>query len=270
MRRAFLDTPEGQVHYATEGDGEPLLLLHQTSRSRDEFRELVPLLAKSRRLIAIDTIGFGDSYKPDGMPSIEDFARTAIRLLDTLGVEKTSILGIHTGSLTSVELAAAYPERVNKMVLYSPPYMDEEVGRAFRGAMPGLFGWKVEEDGSHLQHIWNFFQGRARDQGWGDVPPELVNRLVLDTLKCGEGYLEIGRTAVASYTNMADRLKMVQCPTLIVLGTNNLLELTTENKAMAGDLIPGSKVVEIEGGTFVIMNQIPERYAQLALEFLAN
>ena len=102
MRRSFLDTPEGQVHYATEGSGEPVLLLHQTPNSIDQYRELIPLLAKSRRVIAIDTIGYGDSYKPAREVQIEDFARNAVRVLDILNIEETSLVGAHTGSLTSI------------------------------------------------------------------------------------------------------------------------------------------------------------------------
>ena len=59
--RGFVSTPHGQVHYRTAGAGEPLLLLHQTSRSSDEFAEMLPILGRSRRVIAMDTLGYGDS-----------------------------------------------------------------------------------------------------------------------------------------------------------------------------------------------------------------
>jgi pimeloyl-ACP methyl ester carboxylesterase len=54
--RAYVDTPFGQLHYASAGEGPVLLLLHQTPRSHDEFRELQPLLAVGRRM---DMLGFG-------------------------------------------------------------------------------------------------------------------------------------------------------------------------------------------------------------------
>ena len=271
MRRSFLDTPEGQVHYATEGSGEPVLLLHQTPNSIDQYRELIPLLAKTRRVIAIDTIGYGDSYKPAREVQIEDFARNAVRVLDILNIEETSLVGAHTGSLVSIELAAAYPERVSAMVLYSPPYIDEEVRRAFRGVMGeryvnDVYDWKVEEDGSHLQRLWDSFQSGL----WAGAPPSLANRMVIDVLKSGVGFVDTGLNAVLRYTNMGDRLRLVQCPTLVVWGTANLPQLAPENKAMAGKLIPRSKGVEIEGGDAVVMTLMADEYAQLVLEFLAN
>lgn len=64
LRFAYADTPLGQLHYAEGGEGTPVLLLHQTPRSWDEFREVLPLLATRRRAIAMDMYGFGMSAKP--------------------------------------------------------------------------------------------------------------------------------------------------------------------------------------------------------------
>ena len=38
IKRAFLDTEDGQIHYRIGGEGEPLLLLHMNPRSSDEYR----------------------------------------------------------------------------------------------------------------------------------------------------------------------------------------------------------------------------------------
>ncbi len=59
VRRAFLDAPEGQIHYRTAGAGRPVLLLHQTPRSSDEYRDVIPILARELRVVAMDTIGYG-------------------------------------------------------------------------------------------------------------------------------------------------------------------------------------------------------------------
>ncbi|MEO0687146.1 MAG: alpha/beta hydrolase, partial [Cyanobacteria bacterium J06649_11] len=45
IKRAFLDTEDGQIHYRIGGEGEALLLLHMNPRSSDEYRELMPILA---------------------------------------------------------------------------------------------------------------------------------------------------------------------------------------------------------------------------------
>ena len=62
--RAYTDIPEGQVHYQTAGDGEPLLLLHQTPMFSEEYSLMIPILAPIFRVIAMDTLGYGNSNKP--------------------------------------------------------------------------------------------------------------------------------------------------------------------------------------------------------------
>jgi len=57
VHRRYLDTPDGQIHYVTAGSGRPVLLLHQTPRSWDEYRDVIPILARERRVVALDTIG---------------------------------------------------------------------------------------------------------------------------------------------------------------------------------------------------------------------
>jgi pimeloyl-ACP methyl ester carboxylesterase len=74
LRRGFVDTPEGQIHYATVGQGKPVLLLHQTPRSWDEYRDALPIIGRKYWAIAMDTIGFGDSFKPEKKNSVEDYA----------------------------------------------------------------------------------------------------------------------------------------------------------------------------------------------------
>ena len=64
IKRAFLDTDDGQILYCLGGKGDPLMLLHMAPRSSDEFLEVMPLLAQERQVIAMDLMGLGDSDKP--------------------------------------------------------------------------------------------------------------------------------------------------------------------------------------------------------------
>ncbi len=126
IKRAFLDTDDGQILYRIGGEGEPLLLLHMTPRSSDEFREIMPILAQHRQVIAMDLMGLGDSDKPPRIYSVADYAQTVIALWDRLGIKKSSIFGSLTGGYIAGEVAAAYPERVNKLILCIVHGFDKE------------------------------------------------------------------------------------------------------------------------------------------------
>jgi pimeloyl-ACP methyl ester carboxylesterase len=124
MRRGYVDTRFGQVHYVEEGGGAPVLLLHQTPRSWDEYRDVLPLVGRRRRAIAMDTLGFGASVSPPEPASIELFAEGVIELCAALGLASVDLAGHHTGGVVAVEVAAARPDLVRSLVLSGTPFVD--------------------------------------------------------------------------------------------------------------------------------------------------
>ncbi|NET11341.1 MAG: alpha/beta hydrolase [Merismopedia sp. SIO2A8] len=265
IKRAFLDTEDGQILYRIGGCGDPLLLLHMNPRSSDEYRELMPVFAQQRQVIAMDLMGFGDSDKPPRMYTIYDYAKTVIALLDELGIEKTSILGNHTGAFVAGEVAAAYGDRVDKLILGNVPGFGE-VGQA---RLFELFdkGFKIKEDGSHLLERW-----LSRSHYVGSA--ELNHRWVLDDLKCF-GHPLYALWAVGHYCLEAEaRLKQIECPTLILWGLDDVQEFERLGLAKPGDrhfvsqAIPHGTVIEFEAGTICMMNQMVNEVADVVVKFL--
>ncbi|MEH1917225.1 alpha/beta fold hydrolase [Nostoc sp.] len=264
IKRAFLDTEDGQILYRIGGEGEPLFLLHQNFRSGDEFRELIPIFAQKRLVIAMDFLGLGDSDKPPRMYSIEDYAKTVLLLLDELGIKTTSILGNHTGACVAAEVAAAYPERVAKIILCNIDNFSEDGKAALSKKFENL---KIKADGSHLMQRWS-----ARANYIGSA--ELNHRWVLDDLK-GFGYPWYAPLAVIDYCQrMETRFRLIKSPTLILSGTEDVKQLerlgfaNADNREFILTAIPHAKMIDIEGGTICMMNQIPEEVSKVAIEFL--
>jgi pimeloyl-ACP methyl ester carboxylesterase len=260
IRRGFANTPEGQIHYATAGHGKPVLLLHQTPRSWDEYREVLPLIGKKYWAIAMDTVGFGDSYKPQGKGSIEEYARGVIRLLDAMAISRASIVGHHTGGVIAVEVAASYPERVDKLVLSSTPYVDDE-DRERRKTRPPIDEVECKQDGSHLTELW-----QRRLAFYPKNRPELLARFVIDALKVGEG-VEEGHRAVSKYI-MEEKLPLIKAPTLVLAGTDD--PFSFPRMKPLSDNIKGSKTVVIKGGMVPMVDQMPEEFASVVMEFLGK
>ncbi|MGK7876403.1 MAG: alpha/beta fold hydrolase [Xenococcaceae cyanobacterium] len=265
IKRAFLDTEDGQILYRIGGEGEPLLLLHMTPRSSDEFRELMPIMAQNRRAIAMDLMGLGDSDKPPKVYSVADYAKTVIALWDELGIKKSSILGSLTGGYIAGEVAAAYPERVEKLILCNVHGFDkEETDKILKRYSEGF---KIKEDGSHLMERW---LARVNYVGEG----ELNHRCVLDDLKCFGSPVYTG-LAVASYCLSAkERFSLIKCPVLILSGAKALEPLEklglakAENQFWLSKVIPHGKGVELEGGTLWMMNQMAEEVSKIVIDFL--
>ena len=258
VTRAFADTPGGPIHYRASGRGRPVLLLHQTPRSSDEYRDVIPLLARELRVIAMDTIGYGDSYTPAGTCTIEDYARGAVDLLDALGVRTTAVVGHHTGAVIAVELAASYPDRVERLVLSASPYVDAE-DRERRKHRPPIDAVELHEHGHHLAELW-----RRRMGFYPQGRHDLLTRFVIDALRAGEK-AEEGHRAVNAY-HMETKVGLVRCPTLLVCGTED--PFSFPRLPVLAEKIPECRVVPIPGGTVAMVDQMPAEFAAAILPFL--
>ena len=258
VRRGFADTPEGQIHYATAGSGKPVLLLHQTPRSWDEYRDVLPILGKKYRAIAMDTVGFGDSYRLCDEPSIERYARGVIDLLDALSIRSISLVGHHTGGVIAVEVAASYPDRVETLILSSTPYVDAQ-DREKRKTRPPIDEVAFKEDGSHLAELW-----QKRMPFYPKNRPDLLTRFVLDALKVWDR-VEEGHLAVNRY-KMEEKTPFIKARTFVLAGTDDPFSYPRMKPLSAS--IKGSKKAEIQGGMVPMADQMPEDFARIVLNFL--
>jgi pimeloyl-ACP methyl ester carboxylesterase len=258
VKRGFVDTPRGQIHYATAGKGAPVLLLHQTPRSWDEYREVLPIIGERYRAIAMDTIGFGDSYKPKERGTIETYAGGVMDFLDSMSIERVSLVGHHTGGVVAVEVAATYPKRVHKLVLSATPYVDA-ADREARKRRPPIDEVEFKENGSHLAELW-----RRRISFYPKNRPDLLTRLVIDALKAGDR-MEEGHLAVSAY-KMEEKTAMLQAPTLILCGAKD--PFSFPRMKPLSEVIKNSKMVVIEEGMVPMVDQLPEEFARAVLGFL--
>ena len=212
IRKAYADTSIGQIHYRYAGEGEKLLLLHNSPSCSEVYEPLMKLLAPSLSLVALDTPGFGMSPFPPNRYTIPGYARIVFEVLDDLKVAKTNVLGHHTGSAIACELAAAYPYRVNKLVLSGPPLADAAEGKRRVAAVPHV---TLEEDGSHLLVHWNHLT-RTLSEQHQPMDLEGMHREVAWRIKAGPRWTDAA-AAVFTY-NMASRLPLIQAPTLVMSG----------------------------------------------------
>ncbi len=158
MKRGYADIPEGQIHYYTDGAGEPLLLLHQTGSARIYWK-LIPLLSREYRVFAPDNLGEGNSDPLPPNAEIRDMARSYIHFMDALGLEKAHIFGMHTGNKIGAELGAGWPSRVDGLILCGHTHSiqaDHKDQVAVMGARerPLLRRFPPSPDGSHLLKQW--------------------------------------------------------------------------------------------------------------------
>lgn len=261
MRRGFAETRNGQVHFVREGeDGEAVLLLHQTPRSWDEYRDVIPLLAERYQVVAMDTIGFGASDSPSEPWTVEMFAGSVVDLVDALELERFNIVGHHTGGVVGIEVAAMLSSRVPKLILSGVPFVDQDRRDLVAHRSP-IDGVQLSNDGTHFQDLWN-----KRREFYPADRPDLLHRLMIDAVRMGDR-AEEGHLAVNSY-RMEDRIGLVQATTLVLCGEFDYFSLPDMAKLIGA--IPGARTEVLPALGVAAVDEDPEIFAAAVDRFLRD
>ena len=121
IRDGYLDAAGVSLHYAEQGEGEPVMLLHgYTSDIRGQWMDtgVFPALARTYRTIALDARGHGSSDKPhDPAAYGAELGDDVPRLLDHLAIDRAHIVGYSMGAHTVAQLLTRHPERFRTAVL---------------------------------------------------------------------------------------------------------------------------------------------------------
>lgn len=257
MRKGYVDTPMGQVHYREHGAGQPIVLLHQTAWSGLQYKNVMPALAaRGLRVVAFDTPGFGMSDGPAQPPTIPDYADNLKAAFDALGLKRAHIAAHHTGVSIAISFAAKYPQYVDRLALHGVPlYTPEE--REVRLARPH-FDQTPQPDGSHLQK--RFMASRTMSPG---ASLEAIHWSTVLFFQAGplEWY---GHHAAFTYDSGTDLMK-IKSPTLIMSNTGDSLHMTLER---IRKLRPDFSFATMEGGTYHIVYDEGVPWAKTVADFV--
>ncbi|MCZ8173415.1 MAG: alpha/beta hydrolase [Brevundimonas sp.] len=258
LRRVYVDGPHGQLHLRIAGDGAPLLLLHQSPLSGDQFSAALPLLAEAGFCaVAMDTPGFGQSDRPTEPVGISGYADAIPAVLAAMGWSKTHVLGHHTGASIAASLAARRPELVDRLVLNGVALLSDEERAHF--AQFRFAPLEPQADGSHLLAAWN--QRLAASPGWSNL--EAMHRYVTALLAKPADYFWGFEAAFAH--DMAADLAAITAPTLIFSNTGEDLYAASQR---AHALRPDFAFAALQGGTHDIIDEQPEAWAAAVTAFL--
>ena len=280
MKRGYADTPQGQIHYTTAGEGIPLLLLHKTGSSL-QYRKMMPLLAGRYRVLAPDNLGSGNSDPLPPNVSIADMARSMVDFLDFLGIEKTHIFGFHTGNKIATEMAAAWPTRVDNLILCGHTHSMMADHEALNAALMAVVASSIrkfepEPDGSHLVKQWAADFGTVANLWWDTtrfarekLTPELFRQRkerVIEMLQIRD--LDEVYRAIFDF-DLGAGMQQIKARTLIIeVAVPQEKHLGCQGEKLKR-LVAGSQLATVEhtkGGN--VVEAEAEQLAKLTLDFL--
>jgi pimeloyl-ACP methyl ester carboxylesterase len=113
------------MYYEIHGAGEPLVVLHGAYMTIDAMGEVVPSLAETRQVIAVELQGHGHTADIDRPLSYEQMADDTAALLRHIGIEQADVFGYSMGGAAALQVAIRHPEVVRKLVVASASYTSE-------------------------------------------------------------------------------------------------------------------------------------------------
>lgn len=267
------DTPVNVIDF---GEGPPLVFVHGLAGSWQNWLEQLPAFAAEHRVIALDLPGFGYSPMPRETISISGYARLLDGLLDALEIAAAAVIGNSMGGFTAAELAIAFPQRVERMVLVSPAGISTYAHPGATRALPVL---RVLEALIAAQTAWIAANAdtlarrpRLRDLTLNVVaahPSRLPAPLAAEQLR-GTGKPGFMQALEANLNyDFRERLPEIACPTLVVWGAQDRL-ISVRDAAVYAELIPGSRKVLFEDTGHTAMLERPTAFNELLEGFLSE
>jgi len=289
MKRAYVTTSSGQLHYTEIGSGEAVLLIHQVSRSGGIYTRLATILAARHRVICVDMPGFGNSDPMPGPFEVSDLVRVMVELLDSLGISKVHLSGHHTGATIAVALAAAHPGRAASLAPTGFAYLTE-AEQALGVDMERLAGRhrtpvvsELASDGSHLTRFYQravslLWQSKLSlgEKGILMLPLEnlsaedldFVHTFIVDGLRA---FQNGGKTlgAVGRFDN-DQNLPRITAPSLFIQSSGPLEPAVLQRAEAVSKLVPGSGTATISNGDIHMIHTRADELGQLLLGFFAD
>jgi pimeloyl-ACP methyl ester carboxylesterase len=222
-RTGYAPIGDLNMYYELHGRGRPLVLLHGAYMTIDLMGPIVPGLAETRQVIAVELQGHGHTADVDRPLTYEQMADDTAALVRGLEIEHADIVGYSMGGGVALQLAVRHPDVVRKLVVASASFTSDGMHvvalEMFPSITPELFA------GSPIEEAY------AQTAPNPDDFPKLVEKLTqLDTTAYAWPQRDIARIAA---------------PTLIVLGDSDGVRL--EHAVELFGLLGGGVMGDLEG-----------------------
>lgn len=240
----------------------PVVLLHGFPFNRSLWREQVEALSETRRVVAPDLRGHGETSVGGGPATMEEMAEDLAALLDELEVGRAVVGGLSMGGYAALAFVRAHPERVAALVLADTRAQadtddvrrtrEENVRRALAEGMEPIADAIMPK----------LFAPATREQR-----PDLVARvreMILGTKPAGAAAALRG---MAARRDQTDLLETIDAPTLIIVGSEDTVTPPADAEMMRAK-IRGSRLLKIEGAGHVSNVERPGEFNRALAEFL--
>ena len=213
-----------RMYYEIYGQGKPLVLIHGGgSTIQSNFEKVIPLFAKSRKVIAVELQAHGRTSDRNADLSFEQDADDVVTLLKNMKIDKADFFGFSNGGTTTLQIAIRHHEIVDKIVLGS--------ALAKRNGVPEWFWGFMEQ--AKLENM-----PKQLKTAYKQIAPDTSGLQVMH---------DRDAKRMVNFKDIPDeQIKSIKIPTLIIIGDKDVI--TPEHAIELNRQINNSELAIIPGG----------------------
>jgi 3-oxoadipate enol-lactonase len=252
------------VAYTDQGHGTPLVFLHAFPLSKVMWHPQAQELMNTHRVITLDLRGHGESDALLWNFTLEDYAKDVIGLLDHLNIGQAVFIGLSMGGYILFSLYTNFSDRIKAMVLADTRAQeDSQEGKAGRRAMAQV---AHKEGASAIADVMlpKLLSPLTRQQR-----PDILDQVRTMILQTPAEGIMVDLMAMAARPDSTDLLSRITCPTLIIVGEDDVATPVAESYYMA-ERIAGSTRVTITGAGHLSNFEQPVAFNEALQSFLTT
>ena len=258
---------DAEIAYRRTGNGRPLVLLNGFAATSADWDPLfLHTLASVNELILLDNRGIGGSTDYGKPFNIERLASDVARVIEMLGLHRTSTMGWSMGGFIAQTLAAQYPSRVDKLILLST----DPGGTNAKLASPAVWSQLTDMSGTPHEQARRLmsllFPGDIAEsfyRQFGDIVAAARARLSPDLVQRQAAAMDAWHG-----NDVTHNAREIRAPTLIAAGADDIV-IPCSNAVALANAIAGAWLAQFRGGGHAFMAQYPRALAELINCFLA-
>jgi pimeloyl-ACP methyl ester carboxylesterase len=127
-----------KMYYEVSGKGDPLIVLHGAYMNIISMGEIIPKLARTHKVYALELQGHGRTTDIDRPITYPNLADDVAAFMDAVDLKKADVFGYSMGAITGLQLAIRHPEEVNKLISCSGAYDIEGWQPEFKNFIPQM------------------------------------------------------------------------------------------------------------------------------------
>lgn len=250
------------LSFHDHGQGLPVLFVHAFPLNHAMWDPQVKALAQEFRTITVDLRGHGESDAPRWYYAMDQFADDLVGLLDHLGLQQAVLAGLSMGGYVLFALQRKYPNRIKALVLADTRAQpDTEEGRAGRFTMAQIASQEGPEAVARLM-----LPKLLTPESLNSRPDlvDTVQRLITGNPVSG---IVGDLMGMALRQDSAPLLKHIACPTLVIVGEQDVATPPDDARLMA-DQISNARLEVIPSAGHLANLEQPEAFTAALQSFL--